>query len=95
MAYGYEENALENPHRLTLDSRSRLTLTGVTEVESFDEEKIILITHEGYLTVSGNGMRIKKLSSENGDAVVEGQINGCVYTDGKKEKESFLKRVLK
>ena len=40
-------------------------------------------------------MKIKKLSTENGDIFIEGEINGCVYTKGKGDKESFLKRVLK
>lgn len=80
---------------LILENRQKLTVSGISDVESFDEAKIILVTNEGYLTVTGNGMRIKKLSAENGDAIVEGQINGCVYSDGRKEKESFLKRVLK
>ena len=80
---------------LILENRQKLTVSGISDVESFDEAKIILVTNEGYLTVTGNGMRIKKLSAESGDAIVEGQINGCVYNDGRKEKESFLKRVLK
>ena len=38
---------------------------------------------------------MKKLSTENGDVFIEGEINGCTYSKGRGEKESFLKRVLK
>ena len=53
MAYAYEEKALDNPHKLTLDSRNRLTMTGVTEVESFDEEMVVLHTTKGTLVIRG------------------------------------------
>ncbi len=80
---------------LILENREKLTVSGITDVESFDTSKIVLLTHSGTLCVSGNDMRVKQLSSENGEAHIEGHIDGCVYYDGKKEKESFFKRVLK
>ena len=80
---------------IILENRQKLSVSGITDVESFDTEKIILITPEGTLAVTGSGMRVKKLSSESGEALSEGSINGCVYSDGRREKESFLKRVLK
>ena len=47
------ENALQAPHQLQLDSRSRLHMTGVIEVESFDESTIVLTTTRGTLIVRG------------------------------------------
>ena len=80
---------------IILENRKKLTVSGIRDVESFLSEKIILVTDDGNLTVTGAEMKVKKLSVENGEAVVEGEISGCVYSKGKSERESFLKRVLK
>ena len=57
---------LELPHRLTLDARSRLSMTGVTEVESFDEGTVVLVTTRGTLIVRGTGLHLQMLSLEGG-----------------------------
>ena len=80
---------------IIIENRGRLTASGVRDVESFLPEKIVLITDESNLTVTGNGMKVKKLSTENGDILIEGEINGCVYSKDKNAKEGFLRRVLK
>ncbi len=90
-----EEKQIKKKENLILENRRRLTITGISDVESFTTEKIIFVTESGGLTVVGKDMKVKKLSAENGDAIVEGEINGCLYTEGRKDKDGFLKRVLK
>lgn len=80
---------------LIIENRERLTASGICDVEAFTTEKIVLLTQSGTLTVTGKNMRIKKLNSESMDAIIEGKIDGSLYADGKQERESFLKRVLK
>ena len=80
---------------IIIENRKRFTASGIKDVESFFPEKIVLITDDANLTVTGSGMKVKKLSVENGDVLIEGEINGCVYSKGRTERESFLKRVLK
>lgn len=80
---------------LIIENRERLTASGILDVEAFSTEKIVLLTQSGTLTITGKNMRIKKLNSESKDTIIEGKIDGSVYTDGKTERESFLKRVLK
>ena len=80
---------------LILENRQILTVSGIKDVESFTSDKVVLITNEGSLFVNGSNLHIKKLSTESGEAIVEGEINGCVYSDGIVEKEGFFKRVLK
>ena len=55
MANATENRALEAPHKLTLDARRRLSMTGVVEVESFDEAQVVLATTKGTLIVRGRG----------------------------------------
>lgn len=89
------ENMNKKTGNIIIENRAKLTAGGVRDVESFSPEKIVLITEGHILTVTGRGMKVKKLSTETGEIFIEGEINGCVYTSGKGEKEGFLKRVLK
>ena len=93
MAYGYEEKALDNPHKLTLESRSRLTMTGVTEVESFDEEMVVLHTTKGTLVVRGEGLHLQLLSLDGGQVHVDGSVDSLTYESNVREAGGFLSRL--
>ena len=69
-----EAKSVEQPHRLTLDSRSRLSVTGVLEVESFDETEILLTSTRGPLSIRGQGLRLQQLS-------IDGSVDAIVYED--------------
>lgn len=69
------------PHKLTLNERSVLTMTGVTEVASFDEAAVILHTSLGTLVVQGRGLQLKQLSLDGGQVAVEGTISALSYEE--------------
>ena len=69
------------PHKLTLSQRNSLTLTGVTEVVSFDDRTVLLRTGLGTLAVQGQDLQLKQLSLEGGNVAVEGEISAMVYED--------------
>ena len=69
------------PHRLTLSERSRLTVTGVTEVISFEETAIVLQTCMGLLQVQGSGLQLKNLSLEGGQVEVDGSVSTLAYEE--------------
>ena len=69
----------ERPHSLVLEERGLLRLTGVNEVERFDEEEILISTVKGRLAVRGQGLRVMSLRTESGELIVEGTVDGCVY----------------
>ena len=71
---GYEDKAKApaRPQRITMDERSRLTVTGVEEVLSFDEERISMRTVLGELTVTGSGLHVGKLSPGHRGALCGG-----------------------
>lgn len=93
MAYGYEEKALEVPHKLTLDSRSRLTMTGITEVESFDETMVVLHTTRGDLVVKGQGLHLQMLSLDGGQVHVDGTVDSITYEDTPAQTGGFFARL--
>ena len=72
---------LESPHRLTLNERKALTMTGVTEILSFDENAIALRTELGILQIHGSQLQLKALSQENGSMMVEGTVSALVYEE--------------
>ena len=69
------------PHKLQLNERRQLTMTGVTEVVSFDEATVVLQTSLGCLVVQGEGLQLRNLSQEGGQVAVEGQIAGLHYEE--------------
>lgn len=69
------------PHKLTLDERRKLTMTGVTEVVSFDEESVVLKTGLGTLVVQGRQLQLKTLTLDGGNVAVEGQIGALTYEE--------------
>lgn len=68
-------------HKLTLSERNKLTVTGVTEVVSFDENEALLRTPLGALVVQGEQLQLKNLSPEDGQVGVEGQITALLYEE--------------
>ena len=78
-SYDTEFNAA--PHRVTLDGRDRLTVSGVEDVERFDEAEIVMNTAEGVLIVSGENLHIDKLSLDGGELHVDGRVDALSYED--------------
>lgn len=82
----------QSTHVLTLSERSLLTMTGVSEVVSFDENAVILQTGLGTLTVQGSELQLKTLSAEGGRVEVRGNVAALVYEEPR--QDSWLRRLL-
>ena len=80
------------PHRVSLNERKELTVTGVTEVVSFDEEAVILKTSLGTLNVHGRQLQLKNLSTNGGQVEVIGNLSALVYQENK-PSGSWLRRL--
>lgn len=77
----YEELMSNNQHRLELEGRERLLVSGVEEVERFDEEEIVMNTTAGTLVVGGTNLHIGKLNLDGGELHVDGTIHTLLYED--------------
>lgn len=76
---------------LILENRNKLSVSGVKDVLSFDDQVVIMETELGLLTVKGNNLKINKLSIDTSEVIVEGEICNLGYNDhSKKEQESSL-----
>lgn len=74
------------PHKLSLEERKKLTLTGATEVVRFDEEVAQLNTSQGSVIVQGEGLKLKTLSLEGGTVSITGKIYGVFYEDPRSKR---------
>lgn len=77
----YDEKTGVKMHGISLEDRSRLSVTGVEDVESFDENLIVMNTTQGDLIVRGTGLHIGKISLDDGRLSVEGSISELSYED--------------
>ena len=75
------EKLPETPHRLVLDSRRKLSMSGVIEVESFDESAIQLTTTRGPVLIRGSGLHLQMLSLDGGQVAVDGTVDSISYED--------------
>ena len=86
------------PFGLTLEKREKAVLTGVTDVERFDETEVVLHTHGGRLTLTGTGLHVSSLQLEEGRLLVDGTIDSASYDSGMPHsggrRGGFLRRAL-
>ena len=82
------------PHKLLLEDRHRLTVSAVSDVDSFDETTVVVYTEGGILTVSGQALHIGRLSVETGDLLIEGEITSMAYS-AEKEAGGFFRRLFR
>lgn len=84
------------PHHVVLEERRSLTVSGVEDVERFDETTIVLSTARGSMVVSGSQLRIEKLALDGGELKVEGEIDAISYDEGPGEgRGGLLARLLR
>ncbi len=68
-------------HSILMENRERVTITGVQDVDSFDEASVLFVTDMGYIVLHGIDLHISKLNLEEGHLIVEGEIIGLEYND--------------
>lgn len=81
------------PHKLVLSDRQQLTMTGVTEVVSFDDTAVVLRTELGTLVIQGRELQLKTLSVEGGQVAVEGTVSALSYEEPR-DQGGWLRRLL-
>jgi sporulation protein YabP len=94
-AINQNTNVVQN---LILENRERLTITGVVDVLSFDDQIVIVETQLGLLTIKGDDLRINKLSIDSSEVIIEGEIYNLGYseeTTNKKNNGSLLGKIFK
>src|SRR6478735_3709624 len=68
-------------HDVIMRGRKLLDITGVKQVESFDNEEFLLETVMGFLSVRGQNLQMKNLDVDQGIVSIKGKIFDIVYLD--------------
>lgn len=82
-------------HSLQLDNRQRAVITGVEDVDSFNEQMIVLMTSAGAMTLTGDQLHIAKLNLDDGQLLVEGQVYALEYDDRGKSGKKRIGKLFK
>ena len=93
-----EEKQYAKVHKLLLSNRRTGTISGVTDVISFDIAEILLETEQGMLTIKGADLHVNRLTLEKGEADLEGQIDSLAYSSNEslhKSGESLFNRLFR
>ena len=91
-----EEKRNAMRHNIIIEERKNAVISGVAEVDSFDEEKIVLFLSDCVLTVRGRGMHITKLSIETGDVNITGDIYTVEYSgDDERKSGGLISRIFR
>jgi len=84
-------------HRIVVNQRESMELSGVTDVISFDEQTVVLSTVCGEMAIEGSTLHIHVLSMDQGIVTLDGRIDSVTYyeheSSGKGEKQGFFGRL--
>lgn len=81
MLYEEKEKLSAKPHNVILEDRTRISVSGIVEVDSFDDRQIVTMTSKGSLILRGTDLHIDKLSLDSGELVVTGLITDLGYEE--------------
>ena len=90
-----EKRTVKMPHNVILEDRKSLMITGVSDVDSFDDQTITVYTEMGEMTIRGSGLHIGKLSLETGELNITGNIAALGYSDNRENQGGFFSRMFK
>lgn len=91
-----QEVAPHKPHNLILENRKNLSISGVTDVDHFDEKTVLLYTQMGELTIQGKNLHVNAVSVESGEMTVDGDIWSITYGDkDKRGAANFLGKLFR
>ena len=82
-------------HAVTLADRKRLSLTGIEDVDCFNEQLVVLRTPLGTLTIAGAGLNISRLDLEDGRVEIDGEVDAMEYSGGKKKPGGLFGRLFR
>jgi sporulation protein YabP len=90
-----DKKMVKLPHSIIMEDRKKLSVSGVTDIDSFDEQTIIAITDLGELTIRGWNLHMTRLNLEQSELLVEGEISSLTYTDVRPQAKGFFAKVLR
>lgn len=83
------------PHNIIMENRTKISISGVENAESYNENEVILHTSKGILIIRGDMLNLSKLNLDSGEITVTGHIMTLEYVEPKKSGSSILSKIFK
>lgn len=94
-----EEKKSALKHKILIEQREKLSVTGVTDVISFDEDCVVCESEQGVIVFKGVNLHVNNLNVDSGELNIEGEIDSVTYEDtvrgDRKGKNSFFGKIFK
>lgn len=90
-----DNRILKMHHNIIMENRKSLTVTGVMDIDSFDEQTVVVFTEQGELTIKGENLHINKIDVDTGDLALEGEVSSLVYTENQQQRGGFFSRLFR
>ena len=84
-----------NFHNVIIEERKRVFISGVRDVDSFDENAVRAYGDLGEIIIKGEGLHIENLSVESGELLIDGKINSVEYFEETKSGKGILHKIFK
>ena len=81
------------PHTIIMEDRKKISLTGIKDILSFDDETVSVISVMGKAVIRGKEIKIESFNVDNGDMVIDGSFDALVYLNDSSAKGSVLRRL--
>jgi sporulation protein YabP len=82
-------------HSIIVENRRKIVLSGVREVESFNDNDMIIITHAGALRIRGRGLEVGKINTESGDMEISGTVTSIHYSDTERSPNNLITKLFR
>lgn len=90
-----DEKRITFPHNINLEERKNLSVSGVTDIGSYDEQCITAVTEQGDLFIKGQDLHIIRMSVDAGELIVEGKVSALEYSEPREPDGGFFSRLFK
>ncbi|MEG0228995.1 MAG: sporulation protein YabP [Oscillospiraceae bacterium] len=90
-----QEKNIKLPHNIIVEDRKKIVVSGVSDIDNFDEETIVLFTSMGLLTIKGINLHINKLNVETGELFAQGEVNSFFYSEATKKQTGLFSKIFK
>jgi len=85
----------DKTHNVIMENRKKAVMTGVKDVESYNDTVMIVITEAGGLKIKGKGLELVKISTETGDLEITGEITSLHYSDADRTPNNFISKLFR
>ena len=90
-----EKKNIKLVHNLILKERKSLNISGVLDVDSFDDNAVVAYTELGELTIKGTGLHISKINLDSGDLELDGDVYSMEYAEDRPSEKGFFSKLFR